>query len=336
MVAGDQDGGRLVGVLFQPTTCRGDDNLYLAFWRVPLVDEMDSAEALAAPETTMATGTGRALLIDDEEVARDVVIDMLETLGYEPVAYDSAVSALEYYQRSWSEVDVVILDMIMPDMHGLEAFRAVKTINPEAAVVIISGHSRRGEVERTLQEGARGFLQKPFAAAQLRARFDARRRRYRYTIYNWRTRSPLARRTSLHVSQPLDVAAMSAAAGLLVGKHDFATFGRPPKGTNTVRHVFAAEWSGAAPWLTFHVEATAFLYRMVRSMVGTMLDVGRGRITVERFGQILASCDRAEAGPTAPAHGLCLVEVRYGEPGKSFGDFCVGDDEGEELRNKAG
>lgn len=145
-------------------------------------------------------------------------------------------------------------------------------------------------------------------------RYDARSRHYRYTVWNEAVRSPLARRTSLHVPRPLDVAAMQAAARQVVGEHDFAAFGQPPQGEGTVRQVLRAAWSGEPPWLFFDIEANAFLYRMVRSLVGTMLQVGLGLMTVEDFARILASGERAQAGPTAPPHGLCLVEVQY-EPG---------------------
>ena len=112
---------------------------------------------------------------------------------------------------------------------------------------------------------------------------------------------------------------------MLVGEHDFAAFGQPPKqGRTTVRRVLAAEWEGkpsfgcaydervqGLPWLNFDIEANAFLYHMVRSVVGTLLQVGRGEMTVEEFGMVLASCDRNQAGPTIPPQGLCLVEVKY-------------------------
>jgi len=142
-------------------------------------------------------------------------------------------------------------------------------------------------------------------------RYDARSRRYQYTLYNAPVRWPLARRYSLHVAASLDVAAMQQAAQALVGEHDFATFGRPPQGEITVRRVLMAEWGGEPPCPTFDIEANAFLYRMVRSIVGTLLQVGRGAMGVERFAAVLASCDRSRAGPTAPPHGLCLMEVKY-------------------------
>ena len=149
------------------------------------------------------------------------------------------------------------------------------------------------------------------AAPGFHPRYDARSRRYRYTVYNAPARCPLTRRHSMYVSAALDVAAMQRAPRSLVGEHDFATFGRAPQGVCTVRRVLAAEWGGEPPWLTFDIEANAFLYRMVRSLVGTLLQVGRGAMSVEEFGAVLAACDRSQAGPTAPPHGLCLMEVRY-------------------------
>lgn len=157
-------------------------------------------------------------------------------------------------------------------------------------------------------------------------RYDARHRRYRYVIYNAPVACPLLRRYSLHVKEPLGVAAMQRASEALVGEHDFATFGQPPQGTVTVRRVTQAQWREApatcgpfagsfdrpeARWLVFDIEANAYLYRMVRSIVGTLLDVGRGWMSEQAFTEALAACDRGQAGQTAPAHGLCLMEVTY-------------------------
>jgi tRNA pseudouridine38-40 synthase len=143
-------------------------------------------------------------------------------------------------------------------------------------------------------------------------RYDARSRHYRYTLYNAPVRWPLERRYSLHVATPLDVDAMQQAARALVGEHDFAAFGRPHKqGGPTVRRMLMTEWGGIIPRLTFDIEANAFLYRMVRSIVGTLLLVGKGEMSVEEFVAVLASCNRDQAGTTAPPHGLCLMEVKY-------------------------
>jgi len=104
---------------------------------------------------------------------------------------------------------------------------------------------------------------------------------------------------------------MNAAAALLVGEHDFASFGVPPQGENSVRHVVRAEWTGDGAELCFDIEANAFLRPMVRTIVGTLLWVGSGRITPIEVGRILQARDRSQAAPPAPACGLCLVEVVY-------------------------
>lgn len=149
------------------------------------------------------------------------------------------------------------------------------------------------------------------AAPSFHPRFDARSRRYRFTIHNERERDPLARLYSLHVATPLDLVKMRQAAQFLKGEHDFATFGQPPQGSVTVRRVLGIDWGGELPWVTFYIEANAFLYHMVRSIVGTLLWVGRGEMSVDGFRAALMSRDRSRSGPTARAHGLCLMAVTY-------------------------
>jgi tRNA pseudouridine38-40 synthase len=142
-------------------------------------------------------------------------------------------------------------------------------------------------------------------------RFDAKSRWYRYTVWNHVVRNPLLRRTALWLARPLDVEYIAMATRLLIGEHDFGTFGSPPQGQNTVRQVVRATWGQAGSELWLDIEANAFLYRMVRSIVGTLLQVGMGEMTVEEFDARFASADRDQAGPTAPANGLCLMAVAY-------------------------
>lgn len=161
------------------------------------------------------------------------------------------------------------------------------------------------------------------ADADFHPRFDARRRLYRYRVFNGTIQSPLTRRYSLHVPYSLDADRMHEAAALLVGEHDFATFGQPPQGRATVRRVFSAMWrevfsfgpfdaeSGSGVCLEFDIEANAFLYRMVRSVVGTLLEVGQGRMSVQMFKDVFKSGERGQAGKTVEPHGLCLMEVVY-------------------------
>jgi tRNA pseudouridine38-40 synthase len=104
---------------------------------------------------------------------------------------------------------------------------------------------------------------------------------------------------------------MNEAADSLVGTQDFATFGLPPKGENTVREVFRAEWQRAGTLITFDIEANAFLYRMVRAIAGTLKLVGEGSWTVDEFTAALHACDRSRAGALAPPQGLVLLTVVY-------------------------
>jgi len=143
------------------------------------------------------------------------------------------------------------------------------------------------------------------------ARVDARARSYEYRVLPG-VRSPLRRRRVLWVPQPLDPEAMSAAARLTVGRHDFTAF--TPTRTEHVffdRTVIRCEWMTRGDELVLLVEADAFLRNMVRVLVGSMLQVGQGRWSVDRYAQLLDGADRRAAGPTAPAHPLTLVGVRY-------------------------
>jgi tRNA pseudouridine38-40 synthase len=151
------------------------------------------------------------------------------------------------------------------------------------------------------------------AAPDWHPRFSARRRHYRYTVLNRPLRSPLDRRYAYLVTELLDLAALRAAAELLVGEHDFASFGQPTQGASTVRVIHEAHWRRDGDWFLFDVVGNAFLRSMVRCLVGTMLQAGSGRWPVLRVGAILAGRDRALAAPPAPACGLCLMKVEYEE-----------------------
>lgn len=176
--------------------------------------------------------------------------------------------------------------------HGLEALqRALNARLPQSIAV------RKVEV----------------ASATFHPRYDARRRAYRYALYRDAVRHPLRERYALRVEETVNVKAMARAAYSLLGRHDFLAFGSPPQGENSVRHLFRAEWREEGRWLYFEIEADAFLYRMVRMIVGTLLRVGRGRLAVEAVADILHRRERHRAGPAAPAKGLTLTAVLYDE-----------------------
>ncbi len=144
-------------------------------------------------------------------------------------------------------------------------------------------------------------------------RFAALSRSYRYTIVNQPWPSVLHRRYAYHVREGLDLAAMSVAGRYLLGSHDFASFGKPPQGENRVREVTQVECSRAGSFIFFDISANAFLYRMVRTIVGTLIQVGLGRLAAPQIQTILQARDLTRSAPPAPAHGLCLVRVVYPE-----------------------
>jgi tRNA pseudouridine38-40 synthase len=156
-------------------------------------------------------------------------------------------------------------------------------------------------------------------APAFHARRSAQSRWYRYSIFTRSIRSPFSVRHAYHLAAPLEVEAMNAAAASLIGRHDFATFGQAPNGGHTIREIYVARWQRDQEWIFFDVEANAFLRRMVRSLVGTLLRVGSGEISPVEFAAILAARERSAAGVTAPPQGLCLERVVYGPPWQELG-----------------
>ena len=147
------------------------------------------------------------------------------------------------------------------------------------------------------------------------ARRSALRRHYRYTVWNGPLPNLWQRRLSWHVGGRLDDGAMNEAAGLLAGRRDFASFEgqavRESPMHATVRTVEHARWRRDQEWLWFDIVADAFLRHMVRALVGTLVMVGTGRLSVDEFRDIVQAADRRRAGRNAPPEGLMLIRVDY-------------------------
>jgi tRNA pseudouridine38-40 synthase len=152
------------------------------------------------------------------------------------------------------------------------------------------------------------------AAEGFDARRDATSRAYCYRVLVRSGRTALARGRVLHWPHAVDLDALEGCAAALVGTHDFTAF--TPTETDHVRfsrEVYAAFWKRADEVLEFWIEADAFMRHMNRVLVGTMLEVSSGRRSLDSFSALLSGQPRSAAGPTAPAHGLYLAAVGYGE-----------------------
>jgi tRNA pseudouridine38-40 synthase len=145
------------------------------------------------------------------------------------------------------------------------------------------------------------------------ARKHSQSKVYEYQILNRNLRSVFHRGHAWHIPQELDLGEMKRATQRLMGEHDFSSFRSVGSPTRTaVRRVIRAEWrKSRGGLLRFEIEANGFLKQMVRAIIGTLVEVGKGKISSEEFQRILDSKDRKSAGPTAPAHGLFLKEVKY-------------------------
>jgi len=145
------------------------------------------------------------------------------------------------------------------------------------------------------------------------ARFSARSRLYVYAILQSDVPDPFLARTALWHRKELSVDAMNEAAGHLVGERDFTSFGRVPAGASAQRTLFELSCSRSNSIVRIRARANAFIQQMVRSLVGTLIQVGEGKRGPDEAPGVLQARDRVKAGPVAPPHGLCLVSVEYDE-----------------------
>lgn len=143
------------------------------------------------------------------------------------------------------------------------------------------------------------------------SRYSAKSKVYRYTILNSNTRSAIGRNYCHYYATDLDIEKMQKASKALIGKHDFSTFKSKSEVISSVRTIKKLEIKKKGEYLFFTIEADGFLYKMVRAIVGTLLEVGRGKMTIGKFKETVKSGIRSKAGNTVPAHGLCLLRVKY-------------------------
>ena len=148
--------------------------------------------------------------------------------------------------------------------------------------------------------------------ADFHPRYAKSEKTYEYRILNRQMRIPTLRYDTFFYYRPLDVDAMRAAASLLVGEHDFASFASPHFSSKTsVRTLYECRVYKDGDLITIRVRGNGFLYNMVRIIAGTLIQVGEGKIAPQQISEILLAKDRDAAGPTAPARGLTLVDTTY-------------------------
>lgn len=223
---------------------------------------------------------------------------------------------------------------IQPDVNSVQAEvnKAVSVVSQEKIEVVGAGRTDTGvhasqmfahfDIEKELQ-GDWVFklnsvlpdtivVYKVFSvAAEKHARFDAVSRSYEYNIYLGRNPFLLESTWQIH-SQKLNIPLMNEAAKVLLAYEDFQCFSKVKTEVHTFNCTIThAEWRQEGNELTFYISANRFLRNMVRAIVGTLLDVGLGKISVVEFRKIIESKDRGKAGLSVPAKGLFLTEVRY-------------------------
>jgi tRNA pseudouridine38-40 synthase len=197
---------------------------------------------------------------------------------------------------------------------GVHALAQVATFALETAIPA----ENLGKALNDMLPASIRVLEVEEVAADFHARKSARAKTYRYRMYRAAVCPPFLARYVWHYPYPLDEDAMSAAAGLVIGEHDFTSFaavdperGREDGTVSNVREVFASNWERQGEEFVYTVRGRGFLHHMVRNLVGTFLLVGKRTLEVEAITKILDARNRSAAGATAPASGLFLVEVEY-------------------------
>ncbi len=238
------------------------------------------------------------------------------------IAYDG--SAYHGWQRQQNALTLQqVFEEKLEKMLGepIRIFASGRTdagVHALGQVVHFSTHSKLDP--DTIKKGLNSLLPEDifvkevgYAAPEFHARYSARRKTYEYRILNTVSPDIFQRRYVWHIRKKLDYEGMRRSLALILGKHDFSAFRSSGSGNrNPVRTMYRADLvEGSAGRLRILMEADGFLRHMVRNLVGTLVEVGQGKMTTEEFGAVLHSGDRSMAGPKAPANGLFLAKVNY-------------------------
>ncbi len=214
------------------------------------------------------------------------------------------------------------LENVLSRLSG-EAVEVISAGRTDAGVhaqgMVANFHMETERSEEELRDEINRYLPEDIAVKELKeasprfhARYNATGKTYRYTCYVGAVKPVFDRKYVYRLDKVPDVEQMRRGAEYLMGEHDFKSFcGNPKMKKSTIRTVDSIQITQKGGYLTFFVHGTGFLQHMVRIMVGTLLEVGFGRLAPEDMADILAGCRRSLAGPTAPPEGLCLIKVDY-------------------------
>lgn len=248
------------------------------------------------------------------------------TLSYDGTAYCGFQRQVEAIPTIQAEVEKAISAVLGHPVTIVGAGRTDTGVHARGQVIAFAIQGWRYD-DQTLLRAINANLPADIAlqdiapAMGFHPRFDALSRSYVYTIINAPQPQPLWRRYAWWIYGELDTEAMQQAAALLVGEHNFATFGSPPQGSNTVRHVLQSYWTvypeSFGQRLVYQVEANAFLYHMVRRMVGLQVQVGQKRLSLAEFEAAFRACNMKYARMIAPPQGLVLDKVTYPPMGEA-------------------
>jgi len=213
-------------------------------------------------------------------------------------------------------VERVLSELLQGQVRLISAGRTDEGVHARGQVVNLKTGSRMSceTLKRALNAKLPmdvAILEAHEVGPEFHSRFSAISREYEYVLST--VRSPIVRRYAWYIKYQLNFDALKEAARLLIGRHDFRSFCVAKSGVDgTECVVYSSNWKRQKELLKYDVEADRFLHNMVRIMVGTMVEIGRGKRSAADLVEMLGAGDRRRAGPTAPAHGLFLTEVNYG------------------------
>lgn len=240
--------------------------------------------------------------------------DALLTVAYEGTCYRGFERQAKGEDTVRGRLEAVLAETLGRDVGIVAAGRTDAGVHAAAMPVLVPGPlALRPE---RLAHALNARLPKDIVVRAARAappgfqpRFDALGKTYVYNLWIEPSVPPFWRRYAWHRPRQLDLTLMEAAARALSGRHDFSAFGRTGRPTlDTVRDV-RLRITRRGPLVTVWADGSGFLYKMVRALVGTVVEAGRGALSKEDVAAMVAG--QRASGPTAPAHGLTLVEVRY-------------------------